>query len=129
MRPLDTPTLRALEDALVARRRQLLLDLAENQHGKQRAEALIDDYEQSAADWDLAPILRDLVHAENERDRTELAAIQDALLRMREGQYGVCVACGEPIALARLQAQPEGARCVRCQAQLERRSGHTAASL
>lgn len=129
MRHLDTLTLRTLEEALVARRRQLLLDLTENQHGKQRAEALIDDYEQSAADWDLAPILRDLTHAENERDRTELAEIQEALLRIRDGQYGACLSCGEAIALARLKAQPEGPRCLKCQEQRERQHGHTASSL
>jgi DnaK suppressor protein len=43
-----------------------------------------------------------------------------ALDRLNEGEYGVCVECGEPIAPARLAAMPEVATCVRCQDRLER---------
>jgi DnaK suppressor protein len=44
----------------------------------------------------------------------------DALDRLREGEYGVCVECGENIAPARLRALPEVRTCVRCQDRLER---------
>jgi DnaK suppressor protein len=35
-----------------------------------------------------------------------LKAIEEALARMRQGTYGVCVACKEPISKARLEAVP-----------------------
>jgi DnaK suppressor protein len=44
----------------------------------------------------------------------------DALDRLRDGEYGVCVECGESIAPARLRALPEVQTCVRCQDRLER---------
>jgi DnaK suppressor protein len=44
----------------------------------------------------------------------------DALDRVNEGEYGVCVECSEPIAPARLRVMPEVATCVRCQDRLER---------
>ncbi len=46
--------------------------------------------------------------------------LADALDRLSEGAYGVCVECGEQIATARLRALPEVQTCVRCQDRLER---------
>lgn len=66
----------------------------------------------------------DMRHAERERDELELAEIGAARLRMAEGVYGQCTDCGEPIARARLQAQPWAARCIDCQEQHERVHGH-----
>ncbi len=43
-----------------------------------------------------------------------------ALDRVNEGDYGMCVECGEPIAPARLRVMPEVSTCVRCQDRLER---------
>ena len=43
-----------------------------------------------------------------------------ALDRLNDGDYGVCVECGERIAAARLRVMPEVATCVRCQDRLER---------
>jgi DnaK suppressor protein len=43
-----------------------------------------------------------------------------ALERLRDGEYGLCEECGEPIAPARLRAMPEVATCVRCQDRRER---------
>ena len=46
--------------------------------------------------------------------------LAEALERLREGEYGTCQECGEPIAPARLRAMPEVTTCVRCQDRLER---------
>src|SRR5215813_1670151 len=46
--------------------------------------------------------------------------LAEALDRLRDGDYGLCEECGEPIAPARLRAMPEVTRCVRCQDRLER---------
>ena len=51
---------------------------------------------------------------------TRAAAIRAALERVREGRYGECVQCGEPISAARLRIVPEAATCVGCQERLER---------
>ncbi|MDX1706020.1 TraR/DksA family transcriptional regulator [Pseudidiomarina sp.] len=39
-----------------------------------------------------------------------------ALQRLRTGEYGYCVECGDEISAARLAAKPEVALCVDCQA-------------
>jgi RNA polymerase-binding protein DksA len=46
--------------------------------------------------------------------------LRNALEHLREGDYGTCVECGEPIAAARLRAMPEVETCVRCQDRIER---------
>lgn len=50
----------------------------------------------------------------------ELAAIDAALRRIREGGYGLCEDCGEAIAPARLAAVPATTVCAACQGLRER---------
>jgi RNA polymerase-binding transcription factor DksA len=68
------------------------------------------DWEDRAADVTAASSLESL--ADNER--AQLVQVAAALERLDRGAWGTCVACGEPIAAARLQALPEAARCARC---------------
>jgi DnaK suppressor protein len=46
-----------------------------------------------------------------------LTAIEEALSRMRQGTYGVCVVCKEPISKARLEAVPWTHLCRECKEQ------------
>jgi len=46
--------------------------------------------------------------------RNHLDQVNAALGRMTEGRYGQCQLCGADIALARLEARPFAAHCVRC---------------
>ena len=46
--------------------------------------------------------------------------LRNALEHLRDGDYGTCIECGEPIAAARLRALPEVETCVRCQDRIER---------
>jgi DnaK suppressor protein len=47
-------------------------------------------------------------------DAKILQAIEEALLRMEKGTYGICRDCGEPIAPARLEAIPWTRVCITC---------------
>ena len=47
-------------------------------------------------------------------DAKILQAIEEALLRVDKGAYGVCRDCGEPIAPARLTAIPWTRVCITC---------------
>lgn len=44
----------------------------------------------------------------------EIGQIKAALARIDAGTYGVCSACGEAIAPARMAALPWATRCIRC---------------
>jgi RNA polymerase-binding protein DksA len=52
-------------------------------------------------------------------DRETLSRVNDALQRISEGEYGNCIQCEKPIAVARLKAIPYVETCVKCQEQLE----------
>ena len=47
-------------------------------------------------------------------DAKILQAIEEALVRLDKGTYGVCRDCGEPIASARLNAIPWTRVCITC---------------
>ena len=49
-----------------------------------------------------------------------LARTERALAKLGEGSYGICDACGEPIAPARLRAMPDVVHCVTCAAAQRR---------
>lgn len=49
--------------------------------------------------------------------RRELADIDAALARIRDGRYGECLSCGGPMGLQRLRAIPEARYCVGCSGQ------------
>lgn len=55
-----------------------------------------------------------------DREREKLADIEDALERIKDGSYGTCEECGEPIAEDRLRALPFTRVCVECQSKNER---------
>ena len=43
-----------------------------------------------------------------------VASLEEALVRMDKGTYGICRDCGEPIAQARLEAIPWTRVCIEC---------------
>lgn len=55
-----------------------------------------------------------------EVESRELAHIEIALERMRDGNYGSCESCGAGIPLARLQALPYATMCIQCQREAEK---------
>lgn len=58
---------------------------------------------------------RQAIAQETDRRRQRrLVEVDGALRRITSGDYGYCAACGEPIALGRLQADPASTRCIEC---------------
>jgi DnaK suppressor protein len=58
-----------------------------------------------------------------EVESRELSSIENALQRMRDGQYGVCEGCNCSIPMARLNALPYATLCIECQRESERDGG------
>jgi DnaK suppressor protein len=48
------------------------------------------------------------------RQEAELQKLQEALKRIEDGSYGNCMLCRQPIAPARLEAQPDAILCINC---------------
>jgi DnaK suppressor protein len=58
----------------------------------------------------------------HQADGKLLRAIEDALMRIRHEEYGVCVECGESISKARLEAVPWTRWCRQCKERQDTRS-------
>jgi RNA polymerase-binding protein DksA len=71
-------------------------------------------------DESLATLIVDLDLADTDRDLEELQDVEAALARLREGTYGRCLRCGEPIGYERLTAWPTAKRCRTCQVLQEK---------
>ena len=52
--------------------------------------------------------------------RQTIIQIERALDRMDAGTYGLCINCGEPIAIERLEALPQAVDCMDCRRKAER---------
>ena len=51
---------------------------------------------------------------QHRRQEAELQKLKEALQRIEDGSYGQCVLCRQPIAPARLEAQPDAILCIGC---------------
>lgn len=65
---------------------------------------------------------RELAVAGATRAREAILEIQDALARTSIGTYGLCEACGAPVAPERLEAIPHARHCVGCSGTAPARS-------
>jgi DnaK suppressor protein len=75
-----------------------------------------DEMDQALAESDAA------INAHMIQVRSRLhQAVERALLRLKKGDYGVCIACGSPISRARLKALPWTQSCRDCVEQEEAR--------
>jgi RNA polymerase-binding protein DksA len=65
---------------------------------------------------------RKMLEAIGAKDANRLQLIDSALLRIRQGKYGVCAKCSKSIPQARLEAIPHATLCVECKSADERRN-------
>ncbi|BDV41363.1 molecular chaperone DnaK [Geotalea uraniireducens] len=79
-----------------------------------------DIYDQASSERD-----RELGLILNDRERDKLRQIDEALLRIDEGEYGICEECEEEIPLGRLKVMPFARYCVRCQSDMEKLQAQT----
>ena len=118
---LDRRQLDALRLALQTRARDLREEIRQT-----LLKSDSEQYVQVAADVrdledeSFADLVVDVSLAEIDRDLGELRAIDAALQRLNEGDYGVCEVCDRPIDLRRLEAAPHALRCIDCQTVWER---------
>jgi DnaK suppressor protein len=79
-----------------------------------------DIYDQASSERD-----RELGLLLNDREREKLRNIDEALLRIEEGDYGVCEECGCDIPLGRLRVMPFAHYCVKCKEEIEKLQAQT----
>lgn len=109
--------IKALRDVLLKRREALVRALSGD---LSLLKALSDQSSGDVVDFALDSAHNEISSQLAEVESRELANVDMALERIREGTYGACENCNEPIPLARLQALPYATSCIDCQRELEK---------
>lgn len=109
--PLSKKELRDFRERLLVKRRELLGDMS-----GMEAEAFRDNKGNGASDLSTMPVHMADIGTDNyeqeftlgliESERKLLRDIDQALERIENGTYGICLGTGEPIGTARLRAKP-----------------------
>jgi len=79
-----------------------------------------DIYDQASSERD-----RELGLLLGDREREKLRNIDEALLKIEEGEYGICEECEEDIPLGRLKVVPFARYCVKCKSDIEKQQAQT----
>lgn len=74
-----------------------------------------DDEAPDLGDRALSTMTRDLKYELSGTERDLLRRIDEALERLREGTFGECQNCGNPVNTPRLDAVPWARHCIDCQ--------------
>jgi DnaK suppressor protein len=85
--------------------------------------AATDDGVKDVADQSVKDVSQEVEYRLSERDSQAIADIDQALLRIEEGTYGVCARCGREIPERRLEAMPTARYDAECQAIVEQGAG------
>jgi DnaK suppressor protein len=79
-----------------------------------------------SGDQALRDLIEELALKLGEQESQMVADIDQALLRIEEGSYGLCARCGEPIDERRLEALPTARYDALCQSLIEEQKGQSA---
>lgn len=117
--------IRKLARTLLGRRSELRRALAESASLIAAGDRSVGDSVDAAVDCERDELDSQLAAVESR----ELAAIDAALERIRDGCYGSCENCEKPIPATRLQALPAATLCIQCRREEERLGLGRAATL
>lgn len=119
---MDEKRLDYFRNVLLEQLRQHNENVRENQSDALEMIAA-DDGVKDVADMSLQDVSSEIEYRLSERESQMVADIDQALLRIDEGSYGVCARCGKVIPDARLEAVPTARYDAECQTLIEQGTG------
>jgi DnaK suppressor protein len=78
-----------------------------------------EDSAQDIADKAASSYNKEFLFHQSNSDRQLLQMVESALGRIREGNFGQCISCGQEINPKRLEAVPWTRYCIECQEKME----------
>ncbi len=119
---MDADKLENYRKILTQQLRQHTARANENQADALEA-ATTDDGVKDVADQSVIDVNQEIEFRLSERESQLVADIDQALLRLDEGSYGVCASCGKDIPERRLDALPTARYDADCQTLIEQSTG------
>jgi DnaK suppressor protein len=108
---MDKKRLEYYKKKLQTRREELIKTIARTEEEGRTAD---DDPTVDLADKAANSYTKEFLFGQTNVDRNLLALIDAALLRIKNGTYGVCAECEEELQQKRLEAVPWARHCVKC---------------
>ena len=114
---MDKKKIKTYRDRLLEERDALLGVVGRNEDYGREADT---EATQDPADKASNSYTKELLFSQSTNDRIILTQIEEALERMDDSEYGVCVNCGQEVQPKRLEAVPWARYCITCQDLQER---------
>ena len=102
---------------LQEKKTSLLAELAKTRHAE---EETTEESTQDIADKAVSSYTREFLYSLNDAERSTVQQIDQALARIEDGTYGLCLNCGTPMNEKRLSAIHWSRHCVECQELAEK---------
>ena len=86
---------------------------------EQDGRSVDEDVTQDIADKAANSYTKEFLFHQSDDNRRILLLVQEAIGRIKSGEYGLCVACQEEVQVKRLEAVPWARHCIECQEKQE----------
>lgn len=114
---MDKKKLEEFRKKLEARQQELRNSVLKTEEDGRAADNA--DIAQDIADRASSSYQKEFLFHRSNNERQMLQMVEGALARIREGNYGECISCGNDIETRRLEAVPWTRHCRGCQEKLE----------
>ncbi len=109
---MDRKKAEAYKKRLMTKKEELLRLVSKSeQDGREADEEATQDIADKAAN----SYTKEFLFHQSDDNRRVLQLVNEALARIEEGEYGLCVACHEEVQKKRLEAVPWARHCIECQ--------------
>jgi DnaK suppressor protein len=108
---MDKKRLEYYKKKLATRREELVKTIARTEEEGRTAD---DDPTVDLADKAANSYTKEFLFGQTNTDRSLLQLIDEALVRVKNGTYGICIECEEELQQKRLEAVPWARYCVSC---------------
>lgn len=123
---LRTKELQQIKDLLLKMKKEILADLEERIKSSDVSEQRVIGDIFDDADLEQSREFNLLLTT---RERQKLKQIEQALLKIENGEFGICENCEQDIPVGRLKVMPFTTLCVKCKSQQESMEGHATISV
>jgi RNA polymerase-binding protein DksA len=124
LKPLNAKELQSFEELLLKLKRKIFREKRYIDsivlNPKETTGGELSSYRTHVADVGSETYQREVSSQISTYEAQLLRAIDDALRRLREGRYGICLKCGRQIPRARLKALPYAELCITCSQKSKR---------
>jgi DnaK suppressor protein len=113
---MDKKKVELYRKRLLGKQEELLRAVSQSEQDGREAD---EEGTQDVADKAANAYTKEFLFHQSDDNRRTLQLVNEALARLKNGSYGLCVACHEEVQSKRLEAVPWARHCIECQEKQE----------